>query len=104
MSSNVSCDSTAPLRRTNGNPEVAAEHQVNLSKNKRDQWAGFFKEGGYLWENIDTSKAVWPLATWCFLTGYMSVFLLHLGRKNLFRLKIIIIQGYRCILCHLRLV
>lgn len=75
MTSNISCDSTTPVRSTDENQKV-------------DRWAGALGEGGYLWENIDTLKAVWPLATWCFLTGYMSVFILHLGTKNLFQFKI----------------
>ena len=73
MSSNISCDSATPVRSTDGNPKVDT---------KPDSSVGLFGEGGYLWENIDISKAVWPLATWCFLTGYMSVFTLHSDRKN----------------------
>lgn len=53
--------------------DTERQNHERVSKNKNDRWAGFFGEGGYLWGNIDTTKAVWPMATWCFLTGFMSV-------------------------------
>lgn len=75
MASNVSCGSSTPLGGVDGNPDVDAKRQnlENVLRSKSDQWNGLFGEGGYLWGNIDTAKAVWPLAIWCFLTGFMSV-------------------------------
>ena len=71
----TSCDSSSPLSGANGIPDVDPERQNRepVLKNKNDQWVGFFAKGGYLWGDIDTAKAVWPLTIWCFLTGFMSV-------------------------------
>jgi hypothetical protein len=63
------------LPGVNGNSTstVNVKHPEQVLKNKSKRWTGMFGEGGYLWGDIDPPKAVWPLTTWCFLTGYMSV-------------------------------
>lgn len=73
MTTNFPWVPSTPSFGVEGNPSVDAKHQEHAPKNKSDRLAGLFGEGGYLWENIDTAKAVWPLTIWCFLTGYMSV-------------------------------
>ncbi|KAF9652301.1 hypothetical protein BDM02DRAFT_3109291 [Thelephora ganbajun] len=74
MSPNTPWASSTPsCGADSGNPDVPTEPQEHVPNNKSDQWAGLFGEGGYLWGDIDTAKAVWPLAMWCFLTGYMDI-------------------------------
>jgi hypothetical protein len=80
-----------------------------MLKTKSDQAAGLFGEGGYLWGNIDTTKATWPLAIWCFLTGYMFVICFPPGDgpANVTPTRgfiLLILQGHRLLLCDLRLV
>lgn len=53
--------------------DADAERQGAPRKKNLDQWPGFFPDRGYLWGNIDPKRAMWPLATWCFLTGYMDI-------------------------------
>ncbi|KAF9788687.1 hypothetical protein BJ322DRAFT_1106658 [Thelephora terrestris] len=67
MSSAVSCDSRTPVCGPDGEPLERS------SKSKIDQWTVAIVERGYLWGKINTAQAVWPLATWCFLTGYMDI-------------------------------
>jgi hypothetical protein len=80
-----------------------------MLKTKSDQAAGLFGEGGYLWGNIDTTKATWPLAIWCFLTGYMFVICFPPGEgpANVTPTRgfiLLILQGHRLLLRDLRLV
>lgn len=75
MSSTVSCNSRTPVCNTEDNSVADAGRQERSPKNKIDQWTVSVVEKGYLWGNIDPARAVWPLATWCFLTGYMYVVL-----------------------------
>ena len=76
MAPNALRDSPAPLRSVDENSNIDAKRMGQY------QLPGLFGEGGYLWENIDPAKAVWPMTTWCFLTGYMSVFHFPLERKK----------------------
>ena len=73
MSSDASCDSLTPVRDAAGEPSANVKRQGRSSTTGIDDWAGFFGRGGYLWDSIDAAKAVWPMAVWCFLTGYLSV-------------------------------
>ena len=65
-----------------GNSTVGPKRRGVLITFNKDQWAGLFGEGGYLWGNIDPAKSAGPLTIWCFLTGYMSVVHFFLQRER----------------------
>lgn len=67
------------------------ERQESSPKQNTDRWAVFFGERGYVWENIDPGRAMWPLAMWCFLTGYMFVIPSILDEEELVCVNILII-------------
>lgn len=67
------------------------ERQEPPLKQITDRWTVFFGEGGYVWEKIDPGRAVWSLAMWCFLTGYMFVIQSILNEEKLAYMNILMI-------------
>ena len=66
--------SKAPWDPSTRTRSVDESSNTDAKPKGQHRWTGLFGESGYLWENIDPAKAIWPMTIWCFLTGYMSVF------------------------------